>query len=71
MEMLLQLIGRDVMEGPNRGLFDGAVHPLDLTVIRHDDPDAQIPGRLLFDGAMVRPSGHGASGARECGQADP
>jgi hypothetical protein len=33
--------------------------------------DAHIPGRPLLDGATVRPSGHGALGARKCEQADP
>jgi hypothetical protein len=60
-----------LVEALDRRFLDRLVHSLGLAIIRHDDPDAQIPGRLLFDGAMVRPSGHGASGARECGQADP
>ena len=70
-EVVSQLVVGLVEVAFDGGVFDGAVHPFDLAVIRHDDPDAQIPGRPLCDGAMVRPSVHGALGARECGQADP
>jgi hypothetical protein len=71
LEMATKLLVVVVVVSLYSRFLDGPVHPLDLTIIRHDDSNAQLPGLLLFDGAIVRPSGPGASGARECGQADP
>ncbi len=50
-----------VVEAPDRGILDGAVHALDLAIIRHDTPGAPMFLLILVDrryGETIRDMGH-------------